>query len=146
MILPFALKSEIITGFIQSLVADLFGVVIALFLVGIFSTRATSKAAFASMILGITATVILDIYSEINFVNIGIFSFTVTTQLVVILSFFEIPKTKEELRNLTIFTLEGTKAPWVGLKSWPRLGSWIIAIAAGWWGLTYLWEWLVSNN
>ena len=123
LILPFALKSEIITAFIQSLVADLFGVVIALFLVGIFSTRATSKAAFASMIIGITATVFLDIFTEINFVNIGIFSFTITTVLVLILSLFERPKTKEELKNLTIFTLEGTKAPWVGLKSWPRLGT-----------------------
>lgn len=146
LILPFALKSEIITGFIQGLVADLFGVVIALFLVGIFSTRATSKAAFTSMIIGITATVILDIYTDINFVNIGVFSFTITTLLIIILSFFEKPKTKEELKNLTVFTLEGTKAPWVGLKSWPRLGYWIIIIAAGWWSLTYLWEWLISNH
>lgn len=145
LILPFALESETITAFIQGLVADLFGVVISLFLVGIFSTRATSKAAFASMLIGITATVLIDVYTEINFVNIGIFSFTITTVLVLVLSLFEKPKSREELKNLTVFTLEGTKAPWVGLKSWPQLGTWIFAIIVGWWGLTFLWEWLVTT-
>lgn len=146
LILPFALKSEIITGFIQGLVADLFGVVIALFLVGIFSTRATPKAAFAAMVIGIIATVFLDIFSNINFVNIGIFSFVFTTFLVIVFSLFEKPKTKGELKNLTIFTLESTKKPWVGLKSWPKLGVWIIAIIIFWWGFSFLWEWLVKIN
>lgn len=145
LILPFAMKSEIITGFIQGLVADLFGVIIALFLIGIFYPRATSKASFASMVIGLAATVTLDIYTDINFVNIGIFSFSITTILVIMLSFFEKPKSREELRNLTIFTLDGVKAPWVGLKSWPRLGLWIVLIISGWWELTYLWEWLVSK-
>lgn len=145
LIIPVAAKSTIIMGFIQSLVADLFGVIIALFLVGIFSTRATPKAAFYSMLFGTLLAVILDVSTDMNFAWVGVFSFTFSVLATIFLSYFEKPMPREQLRNLTIFTLDGTKGPWVGLKAWPALWKWIIGIFVGWHLLVVAWEIIIRQ-
>ena len=78
LLIPVAAEAKFITDFIQSLVADLFGVVIAIFLVGIFTTRATPKAALIGMFGGLSLSVYLDFYTSMSFVYVGIFSFGFT--------------------------------------------------------------------
>lgn len=145
LIIPMAAKSTIIVGFIQSLVADLFGVIIALFLVGIFSTRATPKAAFVSMLLGTILAVSLDVFTDMNFTWVGVFSFGFSVLATILLSYFEKPMPREQLRNLTVFTLDDTKGPWVGLKAWPALWKWIVGIFVGWHLLIIFWEYLIRH-
>lgn len=140
MLIPMAAQSKFIIDFIQSLVADLFGVVIAIYLIGIFSRRATPNAAFIAMMLGLLAAVVLDFGTEVSFPYVGIISFSVTVAAAMGLSYFEKPLSQERLKNLTVFTLEDVKGPWVGLRAWPDLWKAIIMIVVVWFTLTTLWE------
>lgn len=145
LLIPVAAKAKFITDFIQSLVADLFGVVIAIYLVGIFSTRATSRAALISMFGGLLLAIFFDFATDMSFVYVGIFSFTFTYLGTVILSRFEKPIPSEQLKNLTIWTLEDTKGPFVGLKAWPALWKWIALIGLAWGACTAIWEYWIRS-
>jgi len=146
LIIPLASQSRFIMDFIQSLVADLFGVVIALYLVGIFSTRATSRAALTGLIGGLILAAYLDFLTDVSFPYVGIFSFSFTVILTLGLSRFERPIPMEKLENLTVWTLTDVKGPLVGLKAWPHLLKWIIGIGFGWALLTTLWEWWIRYS
>ena len=137
---PLVANAQSAMAFIQSFYGDVLGVVVALFLLGIFSTRITAKAAFASMISGVVFAVSLDIFTPVNFTYIGTLSFIFTVILAHILSQFEKPIPKEKLVNLTIHTLPDVKGFWVGLKSWPDLWKWALFIAVMWISFTAFWE------
>jgi len=142
-LIPFAAQYRTVTKFIQSLVADMFGVIIALYLVGIFSKRATSRAAFTAMVSGILLAVYLDFGTEISFPNVGIFSFVYAVVATLVLSRFEKPSSREKLENLTVYTISGAKGPFIGLAGWPNLWKCILAIAVLWLGLTAVWEFYI---
>ena len=127
----------------QRIVGNFFGVIIALFLVAIFSKRATAKAATFASITGFALAVYLDIWTEVSFAYRGVFSFIYSVILTLVLSRFEKPLSDAELENLTIYTIENKRSPWLGLAAWPNLWKWAIALFVFWWGLTFIWEWYV---
>lgn len=139
-LIPFAAQYRTVTKFIQSLVADGFGVIIALYLVGIFSKRATPKAAFFAMVSGILLAAYLDFATEVSFPNVGMFSCLYAAVAVLVLSRFEKPLPREKLENLTVSTLYDVKGPFVGQAAWPNLWKWILALIVFWLGLTAIWE------
>ena len=145
LLIPLAARSTIIIEFIQSMVADLFGVIIALFLVGIFSKRATPKAAFYSMVSGTILAVALDVATDMNFAWVGVFSFSFSVIATLLLSYFEKPVPIGKLRNLTVFTLDDVRGPWVGQKAWPNLWKWIVGIFVGWHLIILAWEYLIRH-
>lgn len=86
------------------------------------STRATPWAAFAGALAGTSVMFFFYfVFPEINFLNRGIFGFTTVIVVTLVGSLFEKAPSKESLLNLTVFTLEGTRGPWVGLLAWPNL-------------------------
>jgi len=142
-IIPFFMKSQTAMEFLQNFYGDVLGVVVALYLVGIFTKRATPKAAFFSMVTGIGIAVYLDLYTSINFSYVGMISFLYALMATIILSRFESPVPEEKLVNLTVHTLPDTRKFWVGLTAWPNLWKWALGLAAGWFALSLLWEWYV---
>ena len=140
---PLVAKSQSAMAFIQSFYGDVLGVVVALFMIGIFTTRVSPWSAFTGMVSGVTFAVLLDIFSPVNFAYIGFFSFVFTIAVAVILSRFEAPVPLEKLTNLTIHTLPDAKGPWVGLKSWPNLWKWAVLIAIVWFSFSAWWEWII---
>jgi len=142
-IIPFVMKSKSAMTFLQNFYGDVLGVVVAIYLVGMFSKRATPRAAFISMITGVMLSVYLDNFTDINFAYVGIFSFAYAIAATLLLSQFEQPLSDEKLANLTIHTLSDAKAPWVGLKGWPDLWKWALGMAFFWFTATALWEWYV---
>ncbi len=143
LIIPFVMKSQTAMGFLQSFYGDVLGVIVALYLVGMFSKRATPKAAFFSMVTGIMLSLYLDIFTEINFAYVGMFSFLYALVATIVLSRFEKPVPDEKLVNLTIYTIPDAKAPWIGLAAWPNLWKWALGMAIGWFMLSALWEFYV---
>jgi uncharacterized sodium:solute symporter family permease YidK len=131
--------------FIQNFYGDVLGVVVALYAVGIFSTRATPRAAFVSMVSGVAIASCLDIFTKVNFTYVGFISFLYTIAATLILSRFEPAIPRERLANLTVYTLPDAKGPWVGLKSWPALWKWALAIAITWFSFCAAWEWYVTR-
>ena len=127
-------------AFIQSFYGDVLGVVVALFLVGIFTTRVSPWSAFIAMVSAVLFAVMLDIFTSINFTYIGFFSFLFTIVVAIVLSIFEKTVPLEKLTNLTIYTLPDTRGLWVGLKSWPNLWKWALFIAIVWFSFSALWE------
>jgi len=142
-LIPYAAESRTVTKLIQSLIADMLGVIVALYFVGIFSRRATPIAAFIGMISGILLAVYLDVGTDISFPNVGIFSFLWTIVAILVLSRFERPRSKEELENLTVYTVPGVKGPFIGLAAWPGLWKWILGLAIFWFSLTAAWEFYI---
>ena len=139
-LIPFAAQYRTVTAFIQSLIADMFGVIIALYLVGIFSKRAAPRAAFIAMVTGIFLAMYLDFGTKISFPNVGMFTCIYSGVAAMVLSRFEKPPSVEKLENLTVYTLSGIKGPFVGLAAWPNLRKCILIIAGSWLGLSALWE------
>ena len=137
---PIVLKSQSVMAYIQSFYGDVLGVVVALYVIGIFTTRVTPGAALAAMISGVSFAVILDIFSPVNFTYIGFFSFVWTIAAALFLCRFEKPMSIDKLTNLTIHTLPDVKGPWVGLKSWPNLWKWAVLIAVVWFSFSVVWE------
>ncbi len=137
---PLVAKSQSAMAFIQSFYGDVLGVVVALFMIGIFTTRVGPRAAFISMISGVVFAVSLDIATPINFTYIGFLSFAFTILASLGLSFLEKPPSIESLTNLTIHTLPDVKGFWVGLKTWPALWKWAVFIAAMWFSFSIWWE------
>ncbi|NJM16864.1 MAG: sodium/solute symporter [Bacteroidales bacterium] len=87
---------------IQTFLGDIFGVLIAIFILGIFFKRTTANASFIAMIIGVALGFGIHLTTNINFAYIGTFQFVVVIVLALVLSRFEKPKTDKELENLTI--------------------------------------------
>ena len=146
LIIPLAAREQTVTRLIQDLISIPLGVMVALYLVGVFSTRATPWAAFIGALTGtLVAISIYFFFPEINFLNRGIFGFISVVITTIILSFFEKRQSIESLENLTVFSLSDVKGPWVGLASWSNLWKWILGIITAWLSLTILWELLVQS-
>ncbi len=142
---PFVVGSASVMTFLQSFYGDVLGVVVALYLVGIFSRRAAPRAAFASMIAGIVLAVVLDVFTPINFAYVGFLSFLFAGAATLLFSRLERPVPPERLVNLTVHTLSGIRGPWVGLAAWPDLWKWALGIASGWIFLSVVWEWYIRH-
>jgi hypothetical protein len=56
------------------------------------------------------------------------------------LSRLERPPDVAELTNLTVHTLADARGPWIGLRAWPGLWKWALALGTGWFILTGVWE------
>ena len=140
---PLVRKSPSAMAFLQSFYGDVLGVVVALYILGIFTTRVSPWSAFTAMVSGILFAVILDIFSPINFAYIGFLSWCFTIAVALIMCSFETPITKEKLTNLTIHTLTDAKGPWVGLTSWPNLWKWAVLLAVIWFSFSAWWEWIL---
>ncbi|WP_430811885.1 MULTISPECIES: sodium:solute symporter family transporter [unclassified Carboxylicivirga] len=143
-IIPVAAKEQTVTRLIQDLVSIPLGVMIALYIMGVFSTKATPKAAFIGALAGTFVSFVIYFFaSDINFLNRGIIGFSVVILTTVLISFFEkMPKGKS-LENLTVHTLTGVKGPFVGLHAWPGLFKWIVGIIVAWFTLTFIWELMI---
>lgn len=137
---------------LQAIYADVLGVIVAIYIVGMFSKRATARAALAGMIGGIALAIAFELVPlwrtgcALNFAYVGFFSFLATLITTLVLSRFEPPIPVDRLTNLTIHTLEDVKGPWVGLKAWPALWKWAILMAACWFGASAAWEWYVRTR
>jgi SSS family solute:Na+ symporter len=142
-LIPIAAQHRTVMKFVQSFFGDVFGVIIALYLVGIFSKRATPGAAFISMVTAVTLAVFLDIATDLAFTYVGIFSFAYAVIAALVLSLFEKPLPEMKLRNLTVYTIDNIKGPLAGASSWPGLWQWILAMAVAWFGMTIIWEWMI---
>ncbi len=69
---PFVVKSQSVMAFIQSFYGDVLGVVVALYVIGIFTTRVAPRAALTAMLSGIVFAVVLDVFTRINFTYISV--------------------------------------------------------------------------
>ncbi len=141
---PLFLGAQSAMELVQGFLGNVMGVIIALFVLGIFFKRTTSWAAFGSMLTGLVLSFALDIATDLNFAFIGTLSFSVTVVLGYALSFLEKPTETSKLINLTIWTLEDVKGPFVGLKSWPKLWLWAILLPLTWISVMFLWEWYMG--
>ncbi len=139
---PLVAKSQSAMAFIQSFYGDVLGVVVALFVIGIFTTRTAPWSAFAAMITGVVFAVSLDVFTGVNFTYIGFFSFVFTIIAATLFSRFEQPVPRERLENLTIHTLPDVKPVFVGLKSWPGLWKAAVVIALMWFAFSAAWEYI----
>ena len=145
-IVPIIHKSESVMQFIQTFYSYVFGVIMAIYLIGIFTKRLAPWSGFIAMITSVILTILLDIFTDVNFAYIGVFSFVVTNVIFFTLSIFEHKRTPMiDLENLTIHTLPDTKGPWVGLKAWPGLWKWALAVAASWVAFSCFWELLMRH-
>ncbi len=145
-LMPIIAKAESVMGFIQDFYAYVFGVVMAIYLIGIFTKRVAPWSGFIAMISSVALTITLDIFTDVNFAYIGVFSFVVTIVIFFAASSFEHKRTPMiDLKNLTIHTLSDTKGPWVGLKAWPGLWKWALAVAASWFVFSYGWQLLMRH-
>lgn len=159
-LVPLLVRSEkTAMQFVQTFYAVLFGVIVGLYLAGIFSKRAAPKAALFAILSGLVFAIGLDkgpaivAYmrgtepaAELNFAYVGFFSFVYTLAATLLLSRFERPVPEERLVNLTIHTLQDVKGPWVGLKAWPGLWKWALLLAIGWFGASAAWEYYVRTR
>ncbi len=145
-LIPIIRKADSVMGFIQDFYAYVFGVVMAIYLIGMFTKRIAPWSGFIAMITSVALTILLDIFTDVNFAYIGVFSFIATGVIFFTLSIFEHKRTPMiDLENLTIHTLPDTKGPWVGLKAWPGLWKWALAVAASWFVFSYVWELLMRR-
>jgi SSS family solute:Na+ symporter len=129
-LIPIIKKADSVMGFIQDFYAYVFGVVIAIYLVGMFTKRVAPWSGFIAMISSVALTI----------------TFIVTTVIFFAASIFEQKRTPTiDLENLTIYTLSDAKGPWVGLKAWPGLWKWALAVAASWFAFSYGWQLLMRH-
>lgn len=157
-LIPVAMSRASAVTFVQEFFGDLMGVVVALYVVGVFSRRATANAAFVAMLAALALAVGLHGWSvwaagattpagglawlgKLNFAYRGFASFLLAIAATLVLSRFERPPAPAQLVNLTVHTLEDVRGPWVGLKAWPGLWKWALGISVGWFAFCGLWEW-----
>jgi SSS family solute:Na+ symporter len=126
--------------FVQTFFGDVLGVVVALFVVGIFSRRATPRAAFASMVSAVVLAVSLDVWTDLNFAYVGFLSFAYAVVATLALSRLEPAPDPQRLENLTVYTLPDARGPWIGLRAWPGLWKWALILGVGWGLVTAIWE------
>jgi SSS family solute:Na+ symporter len=127
---------EILLAFLGSIM----GVIIAIYILGIFFKRTTGNACFAAMLVSIALGFILDKFTALNFAHIGTIQFLTALALGYAGSHLEKPRTDAELTNLTVWTVEGIKGPFVGLAAWPALKWWAIGLPMCWFLLSAAWE------
>ena len=127
---------EVLNEFLGSIM----GVLIAIFVLGIFFKRTTAKASFIAMLVGIVLGFYLLNFTDINFAHVGTIQFLAVMVLGLAGSMLETRIPENKLTNLTIWTLEDVKGPWVGLKSWPGLWKWAVGLPVSWLLLSILWE------
>jgi Na+/proline symporter len=144
MLLPVAGRSRSITAFIQHFMGDVFGVIIAWYLTGVFSRRAAPRAAFFGAASGTALAVSLDVFTPLNFAYVGFLSCVATVVITLLLSRWEAPPHDGKLRNLTVWARDrGPEADppssWHGVWTWAG-GSLVIYIA-----LTLGWEWFLRR-
>jgi SSS family solute:Na+ symporter len=139
-LIPVAMRMVSAVTFVQEFFGDVLGVVVALYIVGVFSKRATPRAAFIGMISAIALGIVLHKWSDINFAYRGFLSFATAIIVTLVLSRLEPPPTAQKLVNLTVHTLEDVRGPWVGLKAWPNLWKWALGLSLGWFALSAAWE------
>jgi SSS family solute:Na+ symporter len=145
-LIPIIQEAKSVMVFIQSFYAHVFGVVMAIYLIGIFTKRVAPWSGFIAMISSVALTITLDTFTDINFAYIGVFSFFATTVIFFAASIFEQERTPMiDLENLTIHTLSDAKGPWVGLNAWPGLWKWALAVAASWFAFSYGWQLLMRH-
>jgi len=144
-LLPVAGRSRSITAFIQHFMGDVFGVIMAWFLVGAFSRRAAPRAAFLGATCGTTVAVTLDVFTEINFAYVGFLSFAVTVATTLILSRWEKPVPPEKLRDLTIYPGDQTAGTVTSSASWPGVWKWSCGSLAVYLAMTLIWEWYLRR-
>jgi SSS family solute:Na+ symporter len=138
--IPFFMEQRSAFEVLQNFLGNVMGVLIAIYALGIFSKRTTTWASFIGMIAGVTISTTLDAFTNVNFAHIGTISFVTVIVVGLIGCLFEKPKSAQQLENLTIWTLPDVKGPWIGLKSWPNLWKWAIALPATWFTICLLWE------
>lgn len=142
-LVPVAMRSQSAVTFVQDFFGDALGVVVALYVVGIFSRRATARAALVAMVGALVLGVALHIWTDLNFAYRGFLSFACAVVATQVLSRLGPPPDPARLVNLTVSTLPDAPGPWVGLRAWPALGKWAVALGAGWFLFTGVWEWFV---
>ena len=141
LLIPLSSREETITRLIQDLVSIPLGIIAALFLLGIFSTKITPKAAFWGSVTGVLISVMIYIFMPgINFWNRGVVGSSTVFLIAVFLSFFEKRTDIRMLENLTVFTFKGSTSFFIGTKSWTNILWWIVSIQLTWLSLTYIWE------
>jgi len=138
-LLPAAEHSRSITAYIQHFMGDVFGVIIAWFLVGTFSRRAAPRAALSGAVVGIALAVSLDAFTRLNFAYNGFLSCVATVAVTLILSHWESPPAAGQLRDLTVYASDrGADA--AAAPSWPGLWKWSIGSLAVYLAITLCWE------
>ena len=145
-LVPVAARSQSAVTFVQTFFGDVLGVVVALYIVGMFSRRATARAAFAAMISAMVLAIGLDVFTGLNFAHVGFVSFGYAIVATLVLSRLDPAPDLQRLENLTVHTLSGVPAPWVGLCAWPGLWKWALGLSMGWFALTGLWEWYIRAH
>ena len=196
-LMPIIQESDSVMGFIQDCYAYVFGVVMAIYLIGMFTKIVAPWSGFIAMISSVSLTITLDVFTDVNFAYVGVFSFIVTvaiffvssvverkrtavidlkdlivylfgsvaltitldmithaelayirlfsfTVTAVIIFALSIVRRKQtaviDLENLTVYSLSDAKGPWVGLKAWPGLWKWALALGSSWFMFSYGWE------
>ncbi len=138
-------KKESVMVFIQKSYSLVFGVVIAIYLIGMFTKKIAPRSGFIAMICSVAFAVTLFKFTNINFAYIGVLSSIVTVVIFFALSVFERKRAEKiDLENLTVYTLSDAKGPWVGLKAWPGLWKWALALGVSWFVFSFGWESLMS--
>jgi SSS family solute:Na+ symporter len=145
-LIPVAMSCQSAVTFVQDFFGDVMGVVVALYVVGVFSRRATARAAFFAMLSAIALAIGLHIWSDWNFAYRGFLSFGYAVLAALVFSRLEPAPSPARLTNLTVHTLEDVRGPWVGLHAWPGLWKWALGISAGWFTFTAAWEWYGRTN
>ncbi len=145
-LIPVAMGMKSAVTFVQDFFGDILGVVVALYVVGIFSRRATARAALIAMVTAIVLAGCLHRFTHLNFAYRGLFSFVYAVVATLVLSRLEPAPDPARLTNLTVFTIEGVRGPWVGLRAWPGLWKWALGLSLGWFGFTAAWEWYVRTR
>lgn len=155
-LIPVAMSMRSAVTFVQEFFGDVLGVVVALFVVGIFSRRATARAAFLAMVSAIGLALWLHYGTgssaegaaqpPMNFAYRGFFSFVYAVAATLLLSRLERAPDLARLTNLTVFTLEDVRGPWIGLRAWPGLWKWALALGGGWFACTAAWEWYIRSR
>ncbi len=156
-LIPVVISRQSAVTFVQEFFGDLMGVVVALYVVGMFSRRATARAAFVAMVTALALSIGLHAWSMVgersapdsplawlarmNFAYRGFLSCAYAVAATLILSRFEPAPDPARLTNLTVHTVADAPGPWIGLKAWPGLWKWALGLSVGWFAFTALWEW-----
>jgi solute:Na+ symporter, SSS family len=142
-LLPVAGRSRSITAFIQHYMGDVWGVIIAWFLTGAFSRRATPRAAFAGAVAGVLLAVSLDVLTSVNFAYVGLLSFLCTAGVTLVLSRWETPAASGQMLPLTVYGSAGDSVAgattWAGIWKW-AVGSLVVYLIG-----TIAWEWYLRR-
>jgi SSS family solute:Na+ symporter len=143
-LIPVIRDAKSVMTFIQSFYGDVLGVAMALYLVGLFTRRIAPWSGFIAMVGSLILAIALDNFTQISFAYIGVFSFMTTVVGFLVMSSFEKGGNREgDLANLTVYTLSDVQGPWVGLKAWPGLWKWALALGASWFIFSFGWEFLM---